>query len=178
MTTPRQQGICSFDLHHYPLKWKSPSREVRIQFNHTLWKAMSMSLTLQVRNTSGCRTYFISRESDEKTASGKEISLSQFWTAKIKSPLSTRLKTTHALNLLIFCTHIISLTYLKKFTVVGSTSIAFHLGRSGSEMDDPCFSNLRRPWSEMGLLGYRLRSLIFWERHQAEWFFLRVLTSL
>lgn len=88
------------------LKWKSPSREGRIQFNHTLWKAMSTSLALQIRSTSRCRTYFIPWESDEKTASGNKISLSHIWAAKIKSLLC--LKTTHALYLLTYCNHIIS----------------------------------------------------------------------
>lgn len=78
---PDSKGSVHLTCITTPLKWKSPSREGRIQFNHTLWKTMSMSLALQIRSTSRCRTYFISWEN---TASGNEISISHF-SAKIST---------------------------------------------------------------------------------------------
>lgn len=145
---PDSKGSVHLTCITTPLKWKSPSREGRIQFNHTLWKAMSTSLALQIRSTSRCRTYFISWERYEKTASGNRISLSHFWTAKITSPL--RFKTTHAVYFLTYCTHIISLMYLKKFTVVSTTSITIWL------RDDPCSSDLKWSWSEGGHVGIQI----------------------
>ena len=82
---PDSEGSVHLTCIASPLKWKSPSREDRIQFNHTLRQAMSVSLALQIRSTSRCRTSFISWESGEETVSGGAISLCSCWTAEMKS---------------------------------------------------------------------------------------------